>query len=352
MGLHKAGFEVLGAIDSNPLAVRAYRANHPKAAIWQGDIRRLDPAEMRRSLALEPGDLDLLAGCPPCQGFSTMRTLNGGRRVVDKRNALVMRMALYAEEFMPRAVMMENVPGLARDRRSARLRGALRKLGYEVTDAVLDAADFGVPQRRRRYILVALRDVEPKLAAPDSRATTVRDLIGSLPPAGASGDTLHDHGECRTPKVSEMIASIPADGGSRSDLDERWRLPCHERINGFHDVYGRISWDSVAPTITSGCINPSKGRFLHPQDNRAITLREAALLQTFPPDYRLPLNDGRGSGKHSIAELVGNALPPEFVFRHAREIAAALQTDTSRTEARSRRARMAARGPGVVHHII
>ena len=339
VGLRRAGFAVLGAIDVEPLAVRAYRANHPETAIWQGDIRRLDPARMRRLLGLEPGDLDLLAGCPPCQGFSTMRTLNGGRRVADRRNALVMQMASYAEEFLPRAVMMENVPGLARNHRSARLRSILRKLGYRVTDDILNTADFGVPQRRRRYVLVALRGGVPHLATPDRHERTVRDLIGSLPPAGSSGDPLHDHGEHRTAEIGELIASVPRDGGSRGDLGEQWQLPCHIRTDGFHDVYGRMAWDAVAPTITGGCINPSKGRFLHPAADRAITLREAALLQTFPAGYRLPLNETSGSGKYSIAGLIGNALPPEFVFRHAHVIATALRTQSRRRSTSPRLAR-------------
>lgn len=350
VGLRRAGFTVLGAVDLAPLAVRAYRANHPDTAVWQGDIRRLDPREMRLALGLEPGDLDLLAGCPPCQGFSTMRTLNGGRSVRDRRNSLVMQMVDFALELRPRALMMENVPGLKRDWRSARLRAALRRLGYQVVEDVLDTADYGVPQRRRRYVLVALRDGAPKLATPARRRRTVHDLIGSLPPAGTSGDRLHDHGERRSPSVAEMIAAIPKNGGSRSQLGEDRQLACHKRLEGFHDVYGRMAWDTVAPTITSGCVNPSKGRFLHPEANRAITLREAALLQTFPPDYALPLNEEPGSGKYSVAELIGNALPPEFVFRHARVIARTLRSREPASAQPLRRA-PAASCPGAPHRI-
>lgn len=335
VGLRRASFAVLGAIDVEPLAIHAYRANHPKTAAWEGDIRRLDPAKMRNSLGLAPGELDLLAGCPPCQGFSSMRTLNGRRPVADRRNALVMQIARFAEEFRPRAVMMENVPALAKDGRSARLRRTLRKLGYHVIEDTLDAASFGVPQRRKRYILVALRDGEPCLASPDPRTKTVRDLIASLPSAGSSGDPLHDHGEHRSAEIRELIAAIPRDGGSRGDLGDERQLACHRRIDGFHDVYGRMAWDSAAPTITGGCVNPSKGRFLHPVADRSITLREAALLQTFPPDYRLPLNEVPGSGKHAIAELIGNALPPEFVYRQARVIATALRAQ-SMEQCRSR----------------
>jgi len=106
---------------------------------------------------------------------------------------------------------------------------------------------------------------------------------------------------------------IPKDGGSRSDLGLERQLACHRRCDGFKDVYGRMKWDDVAPTITSGCINPSKGRFLHPEQDRAITLREAALLQGFDMSYRFPIHRGR----YPLAELIGNAIPAEFVRRQA-----------------------------------
>ncbi len=316
-GLRRAGFDVLGAVDAHPVACRAYRANHPQTTVWERDIRRLDPREMRDALGLARGGLDLLAGCPPCQGFSTLRTLNGRQPAADRRNSLVSQIGRFAEEFRPRAVMMENVPALARDPRSARIRRLLEKLGYSVVEDTMDAAAFGVPQRRRRYILIALRDGTPQLARAAARTRTVRELIASLPPAGSSGDPLHDHGERRSVEVRDLIAAIPKNGGSRGELPPERQLACHRKVKGFHDVYGRMAWDRPAPTITGGCVNPSKGRFLHPVANRSITLREAALLQTFPPSYGLPLNDGPGSGKFAIAELIGNALPPEFVYRHA-----------------------------------
>jgi DNA (cytosine-5)-methyltransferase 1 len=117
----------------------------------------------------------------------------------------------------------------------------------------------------------------------------------------------------RAPHIEKLIKAIPKDGGSRTDLGEEWQLECHKKSDGFKDVYGRMAWDSLSPTITGGCVNPSKGRFLHPTENRAITLREAALLQTFPKNYRFPLS----RGKFPAALLIGNALPPEFIRRHA-----------------------------------
>jgi DNA (cytosine-5)-methyltransferase 1 len=146
---------------------------------------------------------------------------------------------------------------------------------------------------------------------------TVRDAIGHLPRAGVSGDRLHDLPEKkRTPRVAQFIKDIPRNGGSRGDLPQSRQLPCHRRRKGFYDVYGRMPWNDVAPTITSGCFNPSKGRFLHPRENRAITMREAALLQSFPSSYLF----SPAAGKEAIALMIGNALPPEFVRRHALQI--------------------------------
>ncbi|EGT3624740.1 DNA cytosine methyltransferase, partial [Morganella morganii] len=121
----------------------------------------------------------------------------------------------------------------------------------------------------------------------------------------------------RTDKVLKIIENIPKDGGSRVDLPRDLWLPCHiKKPDGYKDVYGRMSWDKVSPTITGGCTNPSKGRFIHPEKNRAITLREAALLQTFPIDYKFSLDKGRDS----VALMIGNALPPRFIYVHALKI--------------------------------
>ena len=308
-----AGFRVAGAVDVDPVACRAYRLNHRRVKLWQTDIRRLSGGEVMRTLAIRPKQLALLAACPPCQGFSTVRTRNGNRRNRDKRNDLIYEVLRLVRSLKPLTVMFENVPGLASDRRYLTFVGALRSLGYRVKWAILNAADFQVPQRRRRLVLLASRHGEPQFAASASNRATVRQAIGDLLPPNRSRDPLHNYSTRRSAKIERRIRRIPADGGSRSALGARNQLPCHKRVNGFRDVYGRMAWDSPAPTITCGCINPSKGRFLHPEAHRAITLREAALLQTFPNTYRFPLNHGR----YPIAGLIGNALPPEFIRRHA-----------------------------------
>jgi DNA (cytosine-5)-methyltransferase 1 len=316
-GLKKAGFRVVGAIEIEPLAASTYKKNHPEVHVWERDIRRVTAAEMCRKLGLLKGKLDLLAGCPPCQAFSTMRTLNGGRRVRDpKTKNLLNEFLRFVRVFRPKAVMVENVPGLARDHRWSIFIATLRKFGYECDAKIKNAADYGVAQRRRRLILLASRIAPVELAPAASYQVTVRQALRGLKRAGRSGDPLHDVPENRDERIIQLIKKIPKNGGSRTDLPRNQQLRCHRKCSGFKDVYGRMHWDDVAPTITSGCVNPSKGRFLHPTANRAITLREAALLQSFPRTYFFDAS----AGKHPTAALIGNALPPEFVRRHARQI--------------------------------
>jgi DNA (cytosine-5)-methyltransferase 1 len=193
------------------------------------------------------------------------------------------------------------------------LLASLRELGYKVRVGVFDAAAFNVPQRRRRVIVLGSKYGEVDFPRPARTSPNVRDAIGKLRPHGRSRDPLHDLRESRSDHVRELIRSIPRNGGSRADAGDEYVLDCHLTFDGFHDVYGRMAWDAVAPTITGGCVNPSKGRFLHPEKHRCITLREAALLQTFPRRYKFALR----KGKFAVAEMIGNALPPEFVRRHA-----------------------------------
>ncbi|WP_271585626.1 DNA cytosine methyltransferase [Bradyrhizobium sp. CCBAU 45389] len=292
-------------------------------SVKEGDIRNVSPLRLRRELNLQKGELDLLAGCPPCQGFSSLRTRNGNKRNRDRRNDLVGQMLRFAKAFEPRAIMMENVPKLIQYGPFKRLCQELSDLGYDVDVQVKDAARYGVPQRRRRLILLAGKGFPIQAAAEARVVRTVRSAIGDLKEAGKSKDALHDLPEKRrSERVEQLIRDIPKDGGSRTDLSEDRQLPCHQKSDGFRDIYGRMAWDEVSPTITGGCFNPSKGRFLHPVKNRAITMREAALLQTFPKRYRF----SQRAGKEAIALMIGNALPPEFIRRHALVILKTLQS--------------------------
>lgn len=312
-GLRQAGYTVVGAVELDPQACATYRLNHKRVKLWEMDITRLSGASIMKALELRQGELDLLAACPPCQGFSTMRTKNGARWNRDTRNDLIFDVLRIVRSMKPASIMLENVPGLSGNKRYAIFCEGLAALGYQAKWDILNTVDFAVPQRRRRLVLLASRLGEPEFARKVARYRTVRHFIGKLTPPERSRDPLHNYPTRRSEKIEHLIKRIPRNGGSRKALGLEDQLPCHKRLEGFNDVYGRMAWDDPAPTITGGCINPSKGRFLHPRANRAITLREAALLQTFPKTYRFPW----GRGRYSIAMLIGNALPPEFIRRHA-----------------------------------
>lgn len=314
--MKRAGFAVLAAVECWEAAADAYEVNHADVRLVRSDIRECDPVTLMRSLRLRAGQLDLLAGCPPCQGFSTLRTLNGTRPVTDQQNDLIFEFVRFAIAFLPKTILLENVPALATDERLARVTSILNAAGYNCAARVLDAADYAVPQRRRRLLFLASRVGRVRFPVPARKRVTVRSAIAGMPAPGESGDALHDSQAAHSPHVAAMIKLIPRDGGSRADLGPAAQLPCHQRLAGFHDIYGRMRWDDVSPTITTGCINPSKGRFLHPEQDRAISLREACLLQGFPRRYRLPLERGR----YPVAQMIGNAFPPEFVRRQAAQL--------------------------------
>jgi DNA (cytosine-5)-methyltransferase 1 len=330
-GLKQGGMEVIGAIEIDALAAETYTANHPDTTLWQRDIRSVTTNEIMSKLSLSKGSLDLLAGCPPCQGFSSIRTLNGSREVSDPRNDLIFEFTRMAKALRPRVIMLENVPGLEKNHRFTKFCNQLRRLGYHLRYKTLNAARFGVPQRRERLILLASLTRHVSFPEEGEKLTFVEDAIGWLPKAGSSGDPCHDVQERRTARISAMIRAVPKDGGSRKDLGPDYQLTCHQNCDGFADVYGRMSWKEVAPTITSGCFNPSKGRFLHPEEDRAITIREAALLQSFPRNYHFSLR----KGKTGAAEMIGNALPPELIRRITCEILKYLQTPNEADEERT-----------------
>ena len=315
LGLRRAGFDVLAAIDNDGLAASTYRKNHRDTRVFECDIKIIKPRRLMKLLDLNPRELDLVAGCPPCQGFSTLRTLNGARDAKDTQNDLVFQFARFVRVFRPKTIMMENVPGLLNDERLKRLRFELEDLDYDTSVDVFDAVRYGVPQRRQRLLLVGGLDGVPPFASP-TRRRTVFQAIRSLPAPKESNDPAHNYEVKHATEIRTLIGRIPKDGGSRSDLPMDDQLACHKRLKGFWDVYGRMAWKKEAPTITGGCINPSKGRFLHPEENRAITLREAALLQGFPIDYEFDLSRGR----YPAAQMIGNAFPPKFAEHHARQI--------------------------------
>jgi len=314
-GMHQAGFSTKVAVEIEANAVKAFKLNHKKTVVIPKDIRDIDMAEVKNALNGEP--LHLLAGCPPCQGFSTMRKLNRRKSVLDKRNSLITEYLRFVKELKPLTIMMENVPGLKDYYLFKDVVRELTKLGYNPKVEIVNVKDYGVPQSRKRLVMVGSLLGDISIAAATNEKVTVRKAIGKLKSVAKTKDPVHKIHAKHETRILEMIKLIPKNGGGRRDLPEEYILKCHKRDNiGFNDVYGRLRWDDYSTTITGGCLNPSKGRFLHPNYNRSITAREAALLQTFPMSYKFP----KDISKNDIALLIGNALPPKFSLAQSKNI--------------------------------
>lgn len=312
-GLKDADFKVLAAVEFNSKARETYSLNHPEVPLVGLDIRHISVKQILKSTGIRKGELDLLAGCPPCQGFSTLRHRNGKEHSLDKRNDLIDEFSRLALGLRPKLIMMENVPGLAKFDKFQSFVLSLKKAGYTVNYKILDVSLYGVPQRRKRLILAASRVGVAELSEPLPNKISVRTAIGNLPEVGESNDPVHDlASKGHSLRIQTLIEAIPKNGGSRCSLPLSMQLNCHREQSGFNDVYGRMKWDDVSPTITSGCTNPSKGRFIHPEKNRSITLREAAILQGFPVTYKFNIAHGKGS----VSLMIGNALPPPFIMAH------------------------------------
>lgn len=333
VGLKAAGFNVSASVEIDDTAHATYKANHPEVQAYKEDITTVASADLLKDAG---GALDLVAGCPPCQGFTS---LTSKYRREDRRNALIDQMARIIEETQPRAVMMENVPGLAqkgKDRLQAFIR-RIEKKGYQVTCDVLQVADYGTPQFRRRLVLFAGLGFKIDLPKPTHNRTgadglrpwrKVKDIIYGLPepsrfskklfPNGATVEAWHVVRNISAANMERLRWAKP--GGSWRDIPEEYRVPCHRGdYNGFSNVYGRMDWDAVAPTMTGGCTTLSKGRFGHPIEHRTISVREAALFQEFPETYQL-----QTSFMDAACDIIGNALPCGFAEAMARQVRAAL----------------------------
>lgn len=310
-GMIKAGFKVIAAIEMDKNAARAYRLNHAKTKIIEKDIKQVKISEIKK--LLKSKELDLLAGCPPCQGFSSVRRKNKKKNVKDSRNALIDEYLRFVNGLRPKTILLENVPGLMNYYRFKDFIKELVELGYKdaANYSIVNMKDYEIPQRRRRLTLVASRLGKISIAEGSRKKVTVRDIIGHLPTPENSKDDLHKILPKHSEKILDRIRLTPKDGGSRKDLPKKFMLECHMKENiGFNDIYGRLRWNDYSATITGGCLNPSKGRFLHPEQDRCISAREASLLQSFPPDYKFPLN----IPKDSLALMIGNSLPPNFSY--------------------------------------
>ncbi|MDR2145105.1 MAG: DNA cytosine methyltransferase [Tannerella sp.] len=320
-GLRQAGFETKVAVEIEPKAVLAFKMNHTTTFVFQKDIRTISAEEIKEHLNGEP--LHLLAGCPPCQGFSSIRRLNRPQNVDDERNDLILEYFRLVKELKPLTIMMENVPALEHYDKFQYVVKELDKLGYNTQVQVLNVKDYEVPQSRKRLVMVGSILGNLEIAKPINKKVTVRDTIENIESEETTTDAVHKVYPKHTERVMQRIRLTPKNGGSRKDLPAEYILPCHKKENvGFNDIYGRLRWNDYSTTITGGCLNPSKGRFLHPEKDRCITAREAALLQSFPEEYKFPTN----IPATAIALLIGNALPPKFsyyqslnIYKHIQE---------------------------------
>ena len=310
-GLLDAGIDVVAGIDCDGRCRETYERNNAPAVFHQLDIRSLSPQVVRGLLGRVPrGDL-LFAGCAPCQAFSQHRR-NGLRR---PDATLLTWFAGLVETVRPGHVLIENVPGLPKVRGFSAYRRFIKTLrlnGYRYAEGVIDAKHYGVPQTRRRYVLLASRSrtlrLPEKLCGPGHEPyRTVRMAIAHYPSisAGQSHAMFPNHEAANLSGLNlRRLRLTPHDGGDRRSWPRQLVLPCHRGDhNGHTDVYGRMYWDRAAPTLTGKCNSISNGRYGHPCQDRAISLREAASLQTFRDDYVF-----YGPSKH-IAIQIGNAVP-------------------------------------------
>jgi DNA (cytosine-5)-methyltransferase 1 len=327
-----SGFSIDFAIENDKFAVQTYKENilqlprGKDAVVFDKSILDYNPNRIHKE-RFKDKSCDLLLGGPPCQGFSSHRILNAG--INDPRNDLVLAYFKFVKALKPRIFLMENVPGILWSRHKPYLdqfydEGA--NAGYHVfPPAVLDARDFGVPQRRKRVFVLGLRDESdaleldwppiPTHCDPKKQKNKLlpwqscRSVFG--PPVSGDVNDIHmNHGT----ELVKAFRNTPPNGGSRKDSGRI--LPCHVSHDGHKDVYGRIDPSQPAPTMTTACINPSKGRFVHPTKHHGITLREAARIQTFPEDYTF------AGGLTAAGRQIGNAVPIElgaFLIRHIKK---------------------------------
>lgn len=307
-GLTLGGVNVKVGYDMDPECRYPYEANNP-ARFVECDVSQLNPDEIRRDLV--KSGLTLLAGCAPCQPFSTYsRSGRGKRSALDWR--LVSRFGYLIQEIKPDLVTMENVAQLADHSVFDEFLGCLNS--YNVNWSVVECSAIGVPQSRRRLVLLAskLGASHLKMPTKSAGARTVRDAIFDLPRINAGEqhvvDPLHKASKLSSLNLKRIQASVP--GGTWRDWDLDLRALCHHKPTGstYPSVYGRMEWDKEAPTITTQCFGYGNGRFGHPEQDRAISLREAAMLQTFPRDYQFA-PPGEYIAFNKLGRWIGNAVP-------------------------------------------
>lgn len=352
LGAVWAGFYPIVAVDNNHYATQTFEGYFTKKLKLNVNVLCKDArkfVEDFKTFGVSPNDeAFVLIGCPPCQGFSTSGKMNEN----DQRNDLIYTYLKFVKQTRPTVITFENVFGMRSfPRYTISFVKELKRLGYKIVFGldekknleVIDLAYYGVPQHRRRIVVVATRSrrftkiFEPPRPFRFPRSylkehgydigeyyfETVREWIVDLPPiaSGEKHPTIPNH---RAPNLSELtlkrIKAIPKDGGSLRDAPKELWIPCHlKRPNSYKDVLGRLKWNEPSVTVRASFAAPTTGRYVHPEQDRSLSLREGARLQTFPDDFVFP-NTTRPTSK-----LIGNALPPRFSYVLATAISVALE---------------------------
>lgn len=341
-GLSLAEFEVKAAVEIDDKAIETYKSYLPlsKVKLLHKDICEVSGKEILKAAKIKKNEIYLLAGCPPCQNFSRQNPENKNKSPEDRKK-LLFEFLRIIEEIEPPFVLMENVPGIKTKHNEKILNEFLERLKkkYKVIEGILNSADYGVPQLRKRFVLHAVRlDVYEELQscgfifdfpkpthdkfAKDGtlKWKSVKEAIGDLPAIEAGqkyvdDKKIHNHKCANLSALNiERMQIIRNNGGSRTGLPDKFVLPCHKKKDedgnifvGHKDVYGIMDADKPAPTMTGGCLCYSKGRYGHYEQNRAISIREAARLQTFPDDFIF------SDSTTAAALQIGNAVPIDLV---------------------------------------
>lgn len=320
-GMQKAGIDVLAGIDFEPNCKATYEANINGKFI-QADVFDLKEKDLEVQLGLKKNDDDLIMiGCSPCQFWSIINTDKSKSK---KSKNLLVEFNRFVEYFKPGFVVVENVPGVLRKKEESGLEAFIKWLknkDYAVHFEVHDISEYGVPQNRKRFTLIANRITTNEIAPLKRKGEkiTVRNVLGEnngfykIKP-GHYDNTSFAHTACKLTDVNkERLKYVKKDGGDRLGFAgvKHLQLKCFEgKDNSFKDTFGRLWWDKPSPTITTKFYSISNGRFVHPSEDRALSLREGAVLQSFPKNYKF-----HGTSIASIARLIGNAVPPEYAKR-------------------------------------
>lgn len=341
LAAEQAGLKVLAAVEFDKWAQATYKTNFIEGRKTSdqhrlyGDIMDIEPSDILKDVGLKKGELDMLIGGPPCQGFSSHRLNDAG--VNDPRNELLLRYFDFVKGLRPRAFLVENVSGMLWKRHKAyvqRFKNLAKYHGYQLIGGgpqVINARDFGVPQSRKRVFILGIRkDIEmpvefqwppkPTHFASDSIEVTKHGKTPWVPASTVFEASIQkkDPNNIHMKPGADMLKrfkSTPLNGGSRCDSGHV--LECHKQHKGHKDVYGRIDPSKPGPTMTTGCINPSKGRFVHPTKHHGITARHAARFQTFPEIFTFQ------GGLSEVGKQIGNAVPVELgakVIKHCRQL--------------------------------